>query len=120
GRRGGGAEEHQMRRLIGIARFLKNLPPPILVLAQHFAHEVPGRIGGLARLRRSVLDRRPIRLLMAGKDFAAADQQARIDAKRPARKGGHPQAPQAPPPRAAPPAASPQTPPPPPAPPPLL
>src|ERR1043166_3663498 len=89
------AEQHQMRRLITAARFLKNFPPAVLVLAQHLAHEIAGGVLGLAGLRRRpVLDRRPTRLLvrrMTREDFAAADQQARIDAERPAEKAEYPE-----------------------------
>src|ERR1043166_258422 len=87
------AEQHQMRRLITAARFLKNLAPAVLVLAQHLAHEIAGGVLGLAGLRRRpVLNRRPIRLLvgrLTRENFAAADQQARIDAERPAEKAEH-------------------------------
>src|SRR5580704_376801 len=83
-----------MRRLIAPAGLLENLPPSVLVLGQHLADETARFVRGLAALRgRPALDRRLVGLLIgrriAIEDFRAADQQARIDAERPADKPKH-------------------------------
>src|SRR5258708_38489938 len=81
---GGVAEQHDARSRIGLPTGLEDLAPAIVDLAEdagdHAAHLVLWRTGlGRARAAIGLIARRLA--AAAGKDFGAADQDARVDAE---------------------------------------